>query len=346
MADADEVGVARGLTNYGDRGFALYLRRSFVKSMGYSGDMLSKPVVGIASSPSGFNNCHRSMPELVEAVKRGVLAAGGLPIDFPTISLGEVFLNPDQSHVPQPDEHGRRGDGARAADGRGGADRRLRQDRAGAADGRGLRRPAGDPAGHRADDDRAPQGRAARRLHRLPPLLGQLPRRQDRARGNRRGRGPPGHHGRHLRGDGHRQHHGLHRRGARHVAAGQRGDSRRARRPAARRRGERRAGGADGARPGARAAAQRSDHAEVGGERAARAARARRLDQRHHPPDRDRRAAGHPGVAAAAERAQRNHAGAGQPEADRRQLHGGLLRRRRHERGAARAEAAAAPRLA
>ncbi|MBK5204819.1 MAG: dihydroxy-acid dehydratase [Polaromonas sp.] len=86
--------MARGLTNYGDRAFALYLRRSFIKSMGYSGDILKKPVVGIASSPSGYNNCHRSMPELVEAVKRGVLAAGALPIDFPTISLGEVFLNP------------------------------------------------------------------------------------------------------------------------------------------------------------------------------------------------------------------------------------------------------------
>jgi dihydroxy-acid dehydratase len=87
-------GIGRGLTNYGDRGFALYLRRSFIKSMGYSDEMLRKPVVGIASSPSGFNNCHRAMPELVDAVKRGVLAAGGLPIDFPTISLGEVFLNP------------------------------------------------------------------------------------------------------------------------------------------------------------------------------------------------------------------------------------------------------------
>ncbi len=94
MTEVNEVGVARGLTNYGDRAFALYLRRSFIKSMGYSGDILKKPVVGIASSPSGFNNCHRSMPELVEAVKRGVLAAGALPIDFPTISLGEVFLNP------------------------------------------------------------------------------------------------------------------------------------------------------------------------------------------------------------------------------------------------------------
>ncbi|HTQ35022.1 MAG TPA: dihydroxy-acid dehydratase, partial [Stellaceae bacterium] len=43
---------------------------------------------------SGFNNCHRHFPELIEAVKRGVLAAGGLPLVFPTISLGEVFLSP------------------------------------------------------------------------------------------------------------------------------------------------------------------------------------------------------------------------------------------------------------
>ncbi|MEK7947480.1 IlvD/Edd family dehydratase [Pigmentiphaga sp. YJ18] len=94
MEEQQEHGLARGLTNYGDFGFAMYLRRSFAKSMGYSTEMLRRPVVGIASSGSGFNNCHRGMPELVEAVKRGVLAAGGLPIDFPTISLGEVFLSP------------------------------------------------------------------------------------------------------------------------------------------------------------------------------------------------------------------------------------------------------------
>ena len=87
-------GFARGLTNYGDAGFSLYLRRSFAKSMGYSGEMLERPVVGIADSKSGFNNCHRHFPELIEAVKRGVLAAGGLPIEFPTVSLGEVFLSP------------------------------------------------------------------------------------------------------------------------------------------------------------------------------------------------------------------------------------------------------------
>src|SRR5688500_8104034 len=62
--------------------------------MGYSSEMLGRPVVGIADSRSGFNNCHRHFPELIEAVKRGVLAAGGLPIEFPTVSLGEVFLHP------------------------------------------------------------------------------------------------------------------------------------------------------------------------------------------------------------------------------------------------------------
>ncbi len=94
MADQPKHGLARGLTNYGDAGFSLYLRRSFAKSMGYSGEMLSRPVVGIADSRSGFNNCHRHFPELIDAVKRGVIAAGGLPLEFPTVSLGEVFLSP------------------------------------------------------------------------------------------------------------------------------------------------------------------------------------------------------------------------------------------------------------
>jgi dihydroxy-acid dehydratase len=88
------TGLARGLTNYGDPDFALYLRRSFARSMGYSAAALARPIVGLANSASGFNNCHRHFPELLEAVRRGVLAAGGLPVDFPTISLGEVFLEP------------------------------------------------------------------------------------------------------------------------------------------------------------------------------------------------------------------------------------------------------------
>ena len=92
---SDEAqGFDRRLTNYGDPDFARFLRRSFARSMGVSNELLSKPIVGIAMTPSGFNNCHRGMSELVEAVSRGVLAAGALPRPFPTISLGEVFLNP------------------------------------------------------------------------------------------------------------------------------------------------------------------------------------------------------------------------------------------------------------
>jgi dihydroxy-acid dehydratase len=94
MTENKKQGIARGLTNYGDPDFAKYLRKSFAKSMGYSDEMLERPIVGIAYTPSGFNNCHRHFPELLEAVKRGVLAKGALPVEFPTISLGEVFLNP------------------------------------------------------------------------------------------------------------------------------------------------------------------------------------------------------------------------------------------------------------
>jgi dihydroxy-acid dehydratase len=91
---SDGHGLGNGLTNYGDLDFARYLRRSFARSMGISSEMLDNPIVGIAMTPSDFNNCHRYMPQLVEAVSRGVLAAGALPRAFPTISLGEVFLNP------------------------------------------------------------------------------------------------------------------------------------------------------------------------------------------------------------------------------------------------------------
>ncbi|TMH60876.1 MAG: dihydroxy-acid dehydratase [Betaproteobacteria bacterium] len=87
-------GLARGLTHYGDAGFALFLRRSFARSMGYSTGLLGQPTIGIASAASDLNNCHRHFPELIDSVKRGVLAAGGLPLAFPTISLGEVFLHP------------------------------------------------------------------------------------------------------------------------------------------------------------------------------------------------------------------------------------------------------------
>ncbi len=89
-----EIGLARHLTQYGDRQFSLYLRKAFAKSMGYTDADLERPIVGIANTASDLNSCHRNFPELIEAVKRGVLQAGGLPMAFPTISLGEPFTFP------------------------------------------------------------------------------------------------------------------------------------------------------------------------------------------------------------------------------------------------------------
>src|SRR3546814_3827093 len=98
MADHKKKGLSSGLTHYGDPGFAAYLRRSFARSMGYSDAMLDRPVVGITWTASGFNNCHRGVPELIAAVKRGVLAGGALPLDFPVTDRTSTRLN--SSHSP------------------------------------------------------------------------------------------------------------------------------------------------------------------------------------------------------------------------------------------------------
>jgi dihydroxy-acid dehydratase len=87
-------GMRRGLTAYGDEEFSLFLRKAFIKAMGYSDDALERPIVGITNTYSGFNACHRTVPELIEAVKRGVMLAGGLPVEFPTITLHESFAQP------------------------------------------------------------------------------------------------------------------------------------------------------------------------------------------------------------------------------------------------------------
>lgn len=87
-------GFDKGLTSYGDEGFSRYLRRAFLASAGFDSEDLDRPVIGIADTSSDYTTCHRQMPELVEAVKRGVLEAGGLPMVFGTMSLPEILLNP------------------------------------------------------------------------------------------------------------------------------------------------------------------------------------------------------------------------------------------------------------
>jgi dihydroxy-acid dehydratase len=87
-------GLIGRLTEYGDRDFAAFFRRACARSMGLGKEALGKPVIAIVNTFSEFNNCHRGLPELIDAVKRGVWQAGGLPREMPVISLGEPFLNP------------------------------------------------------------------------------------------------------------------------------------------------------------------------------------------------------------------------------------------------------------
>jgi dihydroxy-acid dehydratase len=86
--------MQRGLANYGDAGFSLFLRQAFIKGAGYTDSALERPVIGIANTGSAYNPCHGNAPQLLEAVKRGVMLAGGLPMEFPTISLHESFAAP------------------------------------------------------------------------------------------------------------------------------------------------------------------------------------------------------------------------------------------------------------
>jgi dihydroxy-acid dehydratase len=92
-------GFRAGLTNYGDAGFSLFLRKAFIKGAGYTGSALDRPVIGIANTGSSYNPCHGNMPQLIEAVKRGIMLAGGLPMDFPTISIGESFAQPTSMYL-------------------------------------------------------------------------------------------------------------------------------------------------------------------------------------------------------------------------------------------------------
>lgn len=94
ISDKKTKGIHRNLTRYGDRAFSRYMRNAFLASAGYDRQDLGRPVVGIVDTSSDYNTCHRQMPEMVAAIKRGVLEAGGLPLAFPTISLNEILTAP------------------------------------------------------------------------------------------------------------------------------------------------------------------------------------------------------------------------------------------------------------
>ncbi|MDQ0338101.1 dihydroxy-acid dehydratase [Caldalkalibacillus uzonensis] len=85
---------AQKVAAYGDEGFSRFLRKAFARHLGHNPQDFDKPIIGICNTRSEINRCHTHFGPIVEAIKRGVLMAGGIPLEFPTISLGESFVSP------------------------------------------------------------------------------------------------------------------------------------------------------------------------------------------------------------------------------------------------------------
>ena len=95
----EPVGMRRNLAGYGDAGFSVFLRKAFIKALGYTDGALERPIVGICNTDSGYNACQRNAPDLVEAASRGVMLSGGIPIPFPVISIQESFAHPTSMYL-------------------------------------------------------------------------------------------------------------------------------------------------------------------------------------------------------------------------------------------------------
>ena len=92
-------GMYKNLTNYGDSEFSIFLRKAFIKGMGYSEEMLNKPIIGITNTYSDYNPCHGNIPDLIKSVKAGILSSGAIPLEFPTISIHESFAFPTSMYL-------------------------------------------------------------------------------------------------------------------------------------------------------------------------------------------------------------------------------------------------------
>ena len=93
------VGMGRNLAGYGDAGFSVFLRKAFIKALGYTDEALNRPIIGIVDTNSGYNACQRNIPDLIEAASRGVMLSGGIPIPFPVISIQESFAHPTSMYL-------------------------------------------------------------------------------------------------------------------------------------------------------------------------------------------------------------------------------------------------------
>ena len=95
----NESGMKKNLTNYGDKGFSIFLRKAFIKGLGYSDEMLDKKIIGITNTFSDYNPCHGNVPDLIKSVKTGILSNGAIPLEFPTITIHESFANPTSMYL-------------------------------------------------------------------------------------------------------------------------------------------------------------------------------------------------------------------------------------------------------
>ena len=99
MTTKKKSGMYKNLTNYGDSEFSIFLRKAFIKGMGYSEEMLNKPIIGITNTYSDYNPCHGNVPDLIKSVKAGILSSGAIPLEFPTISIHESFAYPTSMYL-------------------------------------------------------------------------------------------------------------------------------------------------------------------------------------------------------------------------------------------------------
>ncbi|WP_261130599.1 IlvD/Edd family dehydratase [Bacillus sp. Marseille-Q3570] len=86
--------MTKSQTSYGDAGFSQFIRMAFSRHLGHDREDFEKPVIGICNTFSEINRCHSHVKPMVEAIKRGVILEGGTPLEFPTISIGEMFTSP------------------------------------------------------------------------------------------------------------------------------------------------------------------------------------------------------------------------------------------------------------
>ena len=161
----------------------MFLRKSFIKGAGYGDDALDRLVVGIVDTGSDFNPRHGNSEELIAQVKAGVLAAGGLPMVFPTISLHESFAYPTSMYLrnlmAMDTEEMLKSLPVDAVVLIGGCDKTVPAQVMGA-----LSADVPFVQGDRPDEHRQLPRPAGRGLHRLPPSVGGLPGGQIGCSGN------------------------------------------------------------------------------------------------------------------------------------------------------------------